>query len=73
MRHKWLKLASLAQKTTCSLYTFSALVDYLLPKDNLLRTYLTSLQLVAAVKRLSVLHYSGYFIYLSFEFTNSTM
>ena len=47
----------------------------LLPKDTLLRTYLTSLQLVttagdwdcvAAVERLPVLHYSVDFIFLSF-------
>ena len=37
----WLKLASLSQKT-CTIYTFSYLVNYLLPKYNLfLRPYFT--------------------------------
>ena len=39
MRLKWLKLASLAQKT-CSLYTFSSLVYSLLPKDSHLKDIL---------------------------------
>ena len=38
----------------------------LLPKDTLLRTYLTSLQLVAAVERLPALHYSVDFIFVPF-------
>ena len=44
MKPKWQKLASLAQKYAHS--SFSSLVQPLLPKDTLLRTYLTSLQLV---------------------------
>ena len=50
--------------------SFSSLVQSLLPKDTILRTYLTSLQLVtgtvAAVERLPALHYSVDFTFLSF-------
>ena len=46
--------------------SFSYLVQSLLPKDTLLRTYLTSLQLVAAVERLPALHYSVDFIFVPF-------
>ena len=44
MKPNWQKLASLARKYAHS--SFSSLVQSLLPKDTLLRTYLTSLQLV---------------------------
>ena len=44
MKPKWQKLASLAQEYAHS--SFSSFVQSLLPKDTLLRTYLTSLQLV---------------------------
>ena len=44
MKPKWQKLASLAQKYAHSV--FSSLVQFLLPKNALLRTYLTFLQLV---------------------------
>ena len=44
MKSKWQKLASLAQEYAHS--SFNSLVQSLLPKDSLLRTYLTSLQLV---------------------------
>ena len=45
MEPEWQKLASLAQKKYAH-SSFSSLVQSLLPKDTLLRTYLTSLQLV---------------------------
>ena len=41
MTPKWQKLASLAQEIW-TLYSFSSLVQSLLPKDTLLRTYLHS-------------------------------
>ena len=44
MRPEWPKLASLARKHAHS--SFSSPVHSLLSKDNFLRTYLTSLQLV---------------------------
>ena len=44
MTPKWQKLASLAQKYAHS--GFSSLMQSLLSKNTLLRTYLTSLQLV---------------------------
>ena len=64
MKPKWQKLASLAQEICKT--SFSSLVQSLLPRDTLLRTYLTSLQLVTAVERLPALHYSVDFIFLSF-------
>ena len=63
MKPKWQKLASLARKYAHS--SFSSLVKSLLPKDTLLRTYLTSLQLVA-VERLPALRYSVDLFFLSF-------
>ena len=44
MTPKWQRLAGLAQEI-CTLW-FQCFGESLLPKDNLLRTYLTSLQLV---------------------------
>ena len=41
MTPKWQKLASLAQET-CSFYSFSSLVQSLLPMDTLFKTHLTA-------------------------------
>ena len=71
MKPKWQKLASLAQEICTS--SFSSSVQSLLPKDTLLRTYLTSLQLVTGTvwQRLPALHYSVDFIFLSFGIMGS--
>ena len=60
MRPNWLKLASLNQKI-CTLDTFSYLVLFLFPMDNLLKnifdfTTAGERDCVAAVERISVLH-----------------
>ena len=69
MGPKWQKLASLALEV-CTLW-FQFFGAVFASKGYLLRTYLTSLQLVAgtvvvAVERLPALHYSVDFIFLSF-------
>ena len=56
----------IGQITRLVMVAFPLVSNNLLPKDTLLRTYLTDWDCVAAVERLPALHYSVDFIFLSF-------